>query len=434
MEIKNDRVSKTLLINADLCLERLDKFLNQGVEQKQGRAAELGVAVHDARAHHCAGHTYEEAAERLGNDEEAKELFELSIINDAYFQEVMEFQPRFEHETFLALDRGGIRTGATGIDRKTGGLVDGNGKEFFVCYLDRIGILDDGSILVEDMKTGREERDSEIERHACVAAAKAWAPQHTHFCFDYYYVRTGNRHRWEYIYESPTTVKIYGPGDENPTILADDINPLVAYLLRLEKAVRDADPIPTPGDHCENMYGDGCQFLGNGCSLEQQAEAYLNKPVPVKRVPTYRGIRKAAPEKGMWVAFWGIRRNLFPKPVPADIMGLAYQALQQVQGITKNVRKEILEWSKESGEFPVGEDVFAALPKSEVKITDKELAIKLLLVESSPETLARAVNISPSSLEMLGKRRQGLIDSVMDLCAEPTESAPMLKKVEKKKK
>ena len=284
--------------------------------------------------------------------------------------------------------------------------------------LDRIGLID-GVVEIEDLKSNTPgfERDNPTERDTYVAAARKLYPDQDRFRFSYFYPRAPKRVAWLYTYETENRVVVTGPKGETETHEADT-DPLWKRIIDRLAEIRATEPVPTPGAHCTNWYGQPCQFLGNGCPLGDQLPEIL-RDVPVVESPLdLDGLNH---REKVWTAFVHLLAG--DDHITPEIASLALQGVQQLSGAVKAVDKVLRSWSSRNGPIAIGPSEWGYVTTLKPGIKSRKVtALKMIHGSGGWKAAAKAVNISPSSVKRLGKREYGdLCDVILHVCGEQVE-------------
>ena len=409
MHIK--RLSKSLAGVIRQCPWYADQIHNHGAKRQSSPAAEFGIKFHRLVARIIEGKI---TIDQVECDDDMKGLLERAL----------DFLPQdniargIETEVRLGMGEDGA---LTSFD-----------QGMFVGILDAVWDSEscgDTPLIITDWKTGRNwGGDDEFERHMYVALARQKYMPITDFYFQRIYpAEPGSKARaaWHYSYVSPRKVEITDlQTNEKTTFRGRGADPLVRYLQKELKRIRKLDPIPTPGPHCESWFGEPCQFLGGACPIA--------KFVP--EVKNWQDIPKAIGDKILALpeaqrpgaAYIALQRDL-PIEMSRAIAGLAYEGLLQLKGANRKVNDKIKRWLKESGEdFEAGGETYGLVVSRKV---DKVTALQMLLSQDLPvEDLAKAIEISVSSLSRLSHKYPDVIPFIIDAAVQEKDGASIGKR------
>jgi hypothetical protein len=311
-------------------------------------------------------------------------------------------QQRVKVECYFAVDDRGHSCG------KGSGIVHG--------YLDRLLLRDDGSVVVDDLKTDRWPSDNPAERICYVLGAKATYPEAIKFLFGRHYLRTGNYIEWNYEFKdgkkSHKLVEI-DPSGRKTVHGPFPSNPLLIYVKDFIDKIEKMEAVPTPGPHCESWYGEPCQFLGNECPAAAELPAVVDDNLPADPDGlSPSGLLKAIADS----------ENL---PITKDQAGWAYSGAIQLEGFVKRLKKKIEAWSKANGTLTVGETEYGWFTTPETEV-DKACALSEMLRTMTVEEIANVVSISKTSINTkIGKRKYPqLREFLLSMAVSEVDSKP----------
>lgn len=113
---------------------------------------------------------------------------------------------RVQIERYLAIDEKGRLTKGEPEPYHEGALVDttikNKAKAIYHGVVDRILLRDDGSVMIDDLKTGHQPVDNPLERYGYVLLGKALYPKAMLITFAYHYLRTGRYVEWRYEWKN----------------------------------------------------------------------------------------------------------------------------------------------------------------------------------------------------------------------------------------
>jgi hypothetical protein len=384
-----------------------------GLPYEFTKAAALGIATHAVIAY--------ELARGLGYDKPERylETCEVPITDEAYELaaiaiENLPIDPSTIKgiEVALAMDNKGRRSKAPQHDWLTG-------------TLDVIAEVDD-TLYIVDHKTGRMWTDDVFERHCYVALAKANFPKFKHIMFARYWVRTGDTdwfyYQWERKGRGPTKLLI---DDEE-----HDSRYLYTYLKEKIEYAESLEPLPDPGMHCENLYGEACPFLGNECPLNEQGKIVPshNYDIELPSDPT-KFIMQMEPERRVAGAFRMILAGLPDEQITPEIADLAKQGIAHVRNGATKVNARLKELAGRMC-FQSGGKWHGMKPKRAV---DVEAALSIMFGRDIPiKDMAKAVSVSNTGIKKLPAEHADTIEYLLDTCVVDAggEELGPIKKVE----
>jgi hypothetical protein len=286
-----------------------------------------------------------------------------------------------------------IKLSLRGLSAKSTAILDRA-----IVYADRISIT--------DIKTGRDETPDIPEVDTYVLAARQTWGENT-IIFNYLYSRTGHWLTYVYHWKNRGHVRADGPnGYRRDLVSTNNQDPLQAKVESYIDEMRLTPPIPTPGPHCESMFGEPCQFLGAGCPLEPDPRESFNAPMSTgEQELIAANIMRLPEEKRPGAAFMLLRDGFPVEQLPPNVISYAYQGVMQLRQGASNVAERIRSWCYPDRSFSVGKADYGMRAK---RITDVEQALKLLAANDvSIEDLAKILSTSASGLKKLSKRKYG---------------------------
>jgi hypothetical protein len=178
-------------------------------------------------------------------------------------------------------------------------------------------------------------------------------------------------------------------------------NPLFNYLYKMDEEIGNAVVAPNPGKHCENWYGSPCFCLGKECPLA--------KDTPM--IAAEMDEQLEAPDiKSLLLKLLNMNHpSILQKwEVEAGFVGVI-----QLEGFVKNIKNNIKVWSKRYGPVRLGETNYG-WDECITSVIDSEKALTaMVLGDMDIKDIARAVNISESSLSKAPKGYAGIIDKIL---------------------
>jgi hypothetical protein len=273
------------------------------------------------------------------------------------------------------------------------------------------------STLVSDLKTGWDETPDIAEMIIYALGANENWPGREYVLFRYLWARTGHITTYIFRWLSPYHVRMLGPNNfQLDLISTDGRDPLRAKVQSYITEMEQSDARATPGPHCEMMWGEPCQLLGNGCPLSPDLADTFSAPMPgPEQELIAANIMRLPEDKRPGVAFILIKNGYPIKNLPANVIGYAAQGLMQVRGGADHVAAAIREWAYPDRTYSIGEGTYGWRP---ARVTDVKHALELLVARGVPtEDLAKVVSISKSSLQKLPKRKYGQLGTqIADAC------------------
>ena len=385
-------LSKSTFAVFRVCPFKAHAFKNLGFERPSGFLAQTGKLIHDFRDRiERQTLTLEEAVSQI-RDSEIASLLEKTVLYDPFHG------PEFQKltETHVKIDA-------------EGNWVETDDQAVAYGYLDKVVFLAD-ELVVDDLKTGTLEYDYVFERHLYAGLlAKAAQPDYERIRFVRYFCRSGNRH--EYLYEwkkgrnGSTSLYVTDPTGKRSRIRGKHGNPLVIYLQKILEKIERTAPEPKPGSHCRNWFGAPCDFRGNVCPL--------TKKLP--RIVTVPGEPNPA-EPLIKYAFLAFLKNTSPDSIigmSPELASKAFDAVQQLEAGIKEVEKKLKMWAENNGPISLHGELYGWDFRQELQI-DKEQALETLLSNNlTLSEIARAVNISRSSVVKLLKAHAQIRDQIL---------------------
>ena len=349
-------LSKSTEADIEKCPWRIHALKTLGFKKAESVSGNQGSLLHKKRGDILCGKTTLEQALT-----EIDDTFAQRILRDSIINENIPWNDSQVMEEYIELR-----------------LSDGQcffkpaGEGDFCGYIDRHGRDDWNNLFLEDYKSGVNEGLNRFEMESnSLLVHRAYGRPEEPITFYYYFGRSGN-----------VVQHTYTP--EDLKVIETDIKMRIAEIKAL-------DPIPTPGDHCSNWYGQPCQFLGNECPLSCD-------------LPAITGDVLNRPQYGQ-----AFMMALMGEPMDKTVARDAFIALQQLRGGVDKVASRLQEFTKTNGPIRLGQDLFGVFPKYE-NIVDKVAILKAFYDENLTfEDIARAINISMTSLKKLtGKEFQDL--------------------------
>lgn len=348
-------LSKSGYANAMLCPYRANRLKHGRVLSQTSDIALTGIVLHYLLGSVLSEvNTLEEAIEMCSTEEE-EILLKNSVANIP-----LEWIPDRQWLEFYLEYSFSTREVST-IRRKTGDICG---------YMDWVGRNFIGSLFVMDFKFGWVEGDDEFERFLYIFLASLLSDEPEPVTFYRFYGRTGNVQSYTYSAEE----------------IINDIKP---YLMTEVLRIQNMEPDPNPGEHCLSYYGQPCQFIAGECPAAESLPAIIEGKI-------------SNTETGK--AFLSIVKGgeLTRQNIP-----YVFGAAQQLQGACDKVLERIREFCKENGPVTIGSTNFGWQDKFS-NIVDSEFVLKQMYdTNMGFADMAKAVNISKSSLQRIPKRKYG---------------------------
>ncbi|MEJ2745289.1 MAG: hypothetical protein P8123_06340 [bacterium] len=374
------------------CPYLCDQVRNKGLKRKVGPSALNGLEIHRLYHHVGVGKLSYDGAFDKASNEEVREQFHNAMQFD------VDFVGERHHEIKLSLR--GLSAPTTAILDYV--VIDGE-------YADTIWVF--------DLKTGFDETPSIPEMDIYALAVHDFWPNRNRIIFGYLFTRTLHSPRFSYWWPDKHRVHMLGPNNfQRDLISTDGREPLRAKVQSYITEMEQSDARPTPGPHCEMMWGEPCQLLGNGCPISPDLAETFNAPMPEPEQELIAAnIMRLPEEKRPGAAFLLLHHGYPVEQLPANVISYAYAGLMQVRGGASRVAADIRAWANAGRTFSVGKATYGMRP---ARVTDVEQALKLLAENDVPtEDLAKVVSLSKSSLEKLPKRKYGQLGTqIADAC------------------
>jgi hypothetical protein len=382
--MKLDPLSKSSYKRFLTCPWKAHAVKNLGFEESYGPAAAWGVEFHELIAKVLQKElTLEQALPKARDDEMAAMLDRTLILLPNF---------RGKAEEHVLVDKNGKRT-----DKEEKAIVHG--------YLDVMIQEDDETALVIDWKTGRWEQDDVFERHLYAGMlARAIFPKVRAIRFQLRFTRSGNILESIYTWEDKNNLHILAP-DGSESTMYDVKGPMNAWIAGIRNAIRQTKAEPRPGEWCVKNYGKKCDFNGNICPLSQNADKALEAFVMQKD-----------PIQALMAARNGV--------ITQSTAGLVYQAIGQMESVLENVKDAVKNWSKENGNFKVGDSEYGWFNRK-VYSVDEAFALETLFEAGlSYAEIAKVVNLSKTSLGRLSKRNYPELIEALQFAIDRKDGPP----------
>ncbi len=388
--MKLDPLSKSTYKNWLKCPWKAHAHKNLGFVDVSGPAALMGIEFHYLLAEVLAGRMTLEQAIAAASTKEIGWWLE----NTWQWLPFLPDQPLLLEE-HIEIDKKGKRLGR---EDKGKGIAHG--------ILDVIVEENPDEILVVDWKSGRWIADDPFERHNYAGLlAHAAFPKARVIKFQLNFVRFQSTLESVYTFEDERNVHILEPGGKEVR-LYDQKGPLLAWIGSIRNRIRQTKCEPRPGAHCTNWYGRPCIFNGYECPLSENLPAVMDDFVltndPVAALKAIKNQEDITPANA----------------------GLALQAIHQMQSVLERVEGQIKDWSKEHGDFAVGQSRYGWGKRKKYEV-DKEYVLRTLFEANlTYNEIAKAVNISKSSIDKLPASFADLKEAIEALGINELDGTP----------
>lgn len=245
--------------------------------------------------------------------------------------------------------------------------------------------------LIEDWKSGRWEKDNELERHEYALLGRAVYPQNNIVIFRLVFLRTGHiletKYEWS---DDGNSCTVTHDGGKPKTLHGDGKDPILEYFhVRMRKIARTA-PKPKPGAHCEKWFGKPCQFLGVECPLSAD-------------LPNV--VEELTGKESKIVSDCYLKIVNDPNcELSEEQIALAVYANTALKKNCATVSDTIQEWSKKNGAFALGDTIYGWHARKENTV-DVPFVLATLYESGLPmDEIAKCVNVSKTSIGKLSKR------------------------------
>ena len=364
------RISKSLLATATMCAWKAHAHQNLGYKSMPNPSARLGIETHDAWAkYHSGRQTLTEI--RAGLTEDVAALFNMAVASDT------------------------MKLSDVQCEIKLNSEIDGAN---IIAIIDRLGRTDAGTLFIEDLKTAYDQSDDPFERHLYVFLTHKTHPSQL-IIFSRFYARSGLRTDYAYMRIADDRFEVTTPeGYVEEVDLAEEVRTAIKTMIDLE-------PIPNVGQHCKNWYGAPCQFYQNLC------------PATSLEVSTVTAVTQASSNAEAEAA----RELLFsndPLSLPVETVATALNGINKLKEGCKTVEKIIKTWSDTHGQVvtPVGVWAWQDFETPEI---DNYAALLHMFLRNIPiEAIAKAVNISATSLKKIPGPYRGLVEEITSAASE----------------
>ena len=386
MEITPGRpVSKSAVSLFEKCAFYYYCLYVLGHRDEPGQAAINGIMTHAWRAKVFGKEITADEALNQAENEDVRRLTELTLAVDPH---AYALRRELEQETRI---------------NENGELVDDIMIALARGFLDDLALYP-SFLVVEDLKTGKWEKDDPFERHLYAGLlAKAKYPDCDEIHFVRHYCRSGNRPEWIYRWSKRVGVnklQIIGPNNKKEEYFSGQDNPLVPMLVQTIDKIKEAEPKPNPGKQCQSWFGKPCQFRDTICphfhpdtGLIIMTSGQLEPQDDDRYRRSIEAVRSAEGDALL--------------QLDNDTISRAYEACLTVSSGVRQLEKKIKSWATANGSFVVG-DANYGWHSEKAKILNEPLALQMIL-ESNMEIpdILKCINISISSVGKIPKRKWG---------------------------
>lgn len=371
-------LSKSTWATFELCPWKAHAHKNLGLESVAGPAAEAGKEAHTLIENVLRGHMTPEEAIAKASDPEIGDWIQAGLDHVADIRR--EYGDiNLLVEEYTCADKNGKR-----VETPAEAMIHG--------YKDLlINLHEQKTTLIVDWKSGRWEKDNELERHEYALLGRAAYPKNDTVIFRLVFLRTGHILETRYEWSDKGKTCTITHDDKAPKTVSGKIDPILEYFhVRIQRIKRTA-PKPKPGKHCEKWYGKPCQFLGCECPLSADLPTVLDELSPQESAivaNSFRSVLKAEQTE-----------------LTKEAVSLATYATWAIKKHVKTVETSIQEWARQHGPFEIGDTAYGWFQKDEYTV-DVPFALSALFEALLPmEEIAKVVNVSKTSLGKLSKRQ-----------------------------
>lgn len=206
--------TKSFFGNVRLCPYKAYQHKVMGIKSRTGKAALIGITVHQLVASIRLGlftleaflaHPCDFFDDGPFSDDEFNDIVRMvqtAFDTDPYVMSDDE-KARVRIEQYFAIDvKGRLTRGKPeayhhGSDQKS---ITNKARPIFHGSIDRLFERDDASLVIDDLKTGFMHIDNPVERRGYVLGGKALFPGVRRVTFGYHYLRTGKYEAWHYAF------------------------------------------------------------------------------------------------------------------------------------------------------------------------------------------------------------------------------------------
>ena len=273
--------------------------------------------------------------------------------------------------------------------------------------IDRMFMMDNGIVRVDDLKGGWKEEENEKERYIYILGARSLYPRVDRFEFAYLWARSGNYPIWQFSYSKDGHVLEELTPDGRLVSHKFAKNPLLVYVESWNANIKAMEPIPKPGPHCESWYGEPCQFLGNECPLGSAMPEVIDNAVIIPASVNGENEKKSISERLKEIVN---AEDITALAIYPEEISIAYSGMVQFKAFTKALEKACEEWSRKYGPIQLGDSKYGWFTQAENEV-DKEFVLgEMLRSDMTTEEIAKVASISKTSIDTkISKRRYGAL-------------------------
>jgi hypothetical protein len=306
-----------------------------------------------------------------------------------------------------------------GIDHD-GNVVNSRQDAIAHGYIDRI-IYSPGAthITIEELKFGRKRTDDTKERDIYTRLTRAKFPEMAEIRFQRVWVRLRLIDQWVYTFDGPavTIVESYNR-PHNALILRSEPDALLDYIRSCVDVVKKMDPVPIPGDWCENWYGEPCQFLGIDCPL-------------ANRLPQLSHNRDMITDQAVGNAVKQVLSGVPLDQIDKHTAALSLYGIAHLKALLKWGESRVAERARDLGPIEINGERYGWYTQEQHTVDNKPWVMKTMLDHMPIEDVCNAINISPSSLKKISKRKYSAIrDSILSLGITTVGTKPKFGKLD----
>ena len=338
---------------------------NLGYKVPAGHAAIIGRATHKPWAeYHSKAKSLEQIQTEL--DPEVAALFNMAVASDTL--KLSDVLCEFKIEAVLQ-------------------------DTILIAILDRLGFTALRELVIEDLKTQYTVTDDPFERHFYVYMGDRQFPSNR-IIFTRLYARSGQR--TIYTYEK---IKNHIFTVTHPDGATEEVD-LEQFTLDTINTLKDTDPIPSVGPQCKNWFGDPCPFYQNLCPATSLEVSTVNAVIQSNsnlEAEAARALLNASD----------------PLKLPMETVSAALTGINKLKEGCRTVEKIIKNWSETHGDVITHDGVFRWQDIDSPEIDNSTALLHMFLNHVPIEDVARAVNISQTSLKKLPGKYTELADEII---------------------
>lgn len=359
------RLSKSLLANALKCGWYAHATHNLRHKVSTGPLGLLGRETHVAWAdYHSKSKSLEQI--RCGLSPEVGPLFNMALASDTMSLSNVQCEIKIE----------------TTLD-------DTN----LIAILDRLGTTALSELVVEDLKTQYSVSDDPFERNFYVYMADRKYPANR-IIFTRLYARSGQRTIYSYEKVKDHIFLLNDPDGNSEEINLED------FTRKAIETLRSIDPIPSVGPQCKDWFGVPCPFYQNLCpatSLEIETATAVIQSSSNSEASAAKALLNAKD----------------PLTLPAETVSAALSGINKLKDGCKTVEKIIKTWSDHHGDVVTSDGIFRWHDIESSEIDNHAALLQMFLSQMPIEDIAKAVNISQTSLKRLPGKYKDIAQDII---------------------